>query len=701
MSESDNNSSCDEEMMMQPQHPQSPDPGHSHLMKPTKKLVFDSPEKQDSESWSQVNKPSINVMMFCDDEDKNGRMTPPQSNSTPIAKSHSSFTRYHMKPSLGDFPPTPKSFKSSLFINNSHLHTSRDSSKVLISNIFSPEGMCIESAKRQYHIKRQRQLLRSFDNVDTKSPTTTCRAADEDSGDDHHPVFDIKSISSTSIDHSRYALEFLEEELLGSGDFGEVFKCLKYMDGMTYAVKRTKRPVANTAQEKIFKKEIHAHALLSRVPHIVNYFSSWSDQGVLYLQLEYCNGGNLENIIQERCTFTEMALKQLLFQVSEGLRCMHEMRMIHMDIKPANILIVKAQGELNEPMNTEKLHYKLGDFGHVIADNDFEVEEGDCRYLPKELLNNNFDNLSKVDIFALGLTLYEASGVTPLPKNGPMWHHIRDGNIEKLSNVSDDLHTLIKLMIDKDPTKRPSAQEIIAMRSSPCCTSSLRRSAQLARNYPQLKVENIRGNLNTRLKKLDEGNVFDGIILAVAGIVRMKWKDRINEYLEPTSMMYAVGQGALAVECRDNDHFILSLLEPLHHQATVLRIIAERAFLNTLGGGCSAPVAVFSEYKPGSLSMTGAVWSLDGRETLQDAMERSLDGEENEVDGGQEVGSGEPARKSVHHDASTYFGIHPGFFKTGHLQCARHLGMSLAHELMDRGAIKIMSTAKQTINPKP
>ncbi|XP_008473499.2 porphobilinogen deaminase isoform X2 [Diaphorina citri] len=232
-------------------------------------------------------------------------------------------------------------------------------------------------------------------------------------------------------------------------------------------------------------------------------------------------------------------------------------------------------------------------------------------------------------------------------------------------------------------------------------TSSLRRSAQLARNYPQLKVENIRGNLNTRLKKLDEGNVFDGIILAVAGIVRMKWKDRISEYLEPTSMMYAVGQGALAVECRDNDHFILSLLEPLHHQATVLRIIAERAFLNTLGGGCSAPVAVFSEYKPGSLSMTGAVWSLDGRETLQDAMERSLDGEENEVDGGQEVGSGEPARKSVHHDASTYFGIHPGFFKTGHLQCARHLGMSLAHELMDRGAIKIMSTAKQTINPKP
>lgn len=474
MSESDNNSSCDEEMLMQ----HSPD--HSQLIKPTtKKLIFDSPEKIEAESWScNVSKPSINVMC-CDDDDKSGRMTPPQYNSTPIAKSHSAITtRSRMKqPSLLECPPTPKSFcpptpkgfKSSLFLNNSFLHTSRDSSKVLISNIFSPEGMCIESAKRQYHIKRQRQLLRSFDSVDTKSPTTTNRNQDEDSGDDHHPVFDLKSISSMSIDHSRYALEFLEGEPLGSGDFGEVYKCLKYMDGMTYAVKRTKGPVVNTTQEKIFKKEIHAHALLARIPHVVNYFSSWSDHGVLYLQLEYCNGGNLENIIQDRCTFTEVALKKLLFQVSEGLRCMHEMRMIHMDIKPANILIIKLQSDLNTTVDTERLYYKLGDFGHVIADNDFEVEEGDCRYLPKELLNNNFDNLSKVDIFALGLTLYEASGVTPLPKNGPLWHHIRDGNIEKLSNVPEDLFSLIKLMIDKDPVKRPSASDIIAMRSSPSC----------------------------------------------------------------------------------------------------------------------------------------------------------------------------------------------------------------------------------------
>lgn len=464
MSESDHYSSCDEEML------QAPSPDHNLSKSTTKKLTFDSPEK-DSESWSNVSKPNINVMMFGEGEEKDGRMTPPQSNSTPIAKSHASFTRYHMRQTL-DLPPTPKSFKNSLHVSNSHLHTSRDTCKVLVSNMFSPEGMCIESAKRQYHIKRQRQLLRSFDSVDTRSPSTRGRRGgllEEEPADDHHPVFDIKSISSSSIDHSRYALEFLEEELLGSGDFGEVYRCLKYMDGMTYAVKRTKRPVAYTVQEKIFKKEIHAHALLARIPHVVNYFSSWCDQGFLYLQLEFCNGGTLEQIIQDRCSFSEAALKQLLFQVGEGLRAMHQMRMIHMDIKPANILLIRSQGELELPVDTEKLFYKLGDFGHVIADNDLEVEEGDCRYLPKELLNNNFDNLSKVDIFALGLTLYEASGVTPLPKNGPLWHHIRDGNIERLSNVSEDLHGLIKLMIDKDPVKRPSAAEIIAMRASPCC----------------------------------------------------------------------------------------------------------------------------------------------------------------------------------------------------------------------------------------
>ncbi|CAH0557805.1 unnamed protein product [Brassicogethes aeneus] len=153
-------------------------------------------------------------------------------------------------------------------------------------------------------------------------------------------------------------------------------------------------------------------------------------------------------------------------------------------------------------------------------------------------------------------------------------------------------------------------------------TSSLRRTAQLAKKYPHLKVENIRGNLNTRLKKLDDLGKYHAIILAAAGLIRMGWNDRISKILEPEEILYAVGQGALAVECRENDENTIKLLAPLYDLHTALRVISERSFMKTLGGGCSAPVAISSElinvagsseYK---LNLKGAVWSLDGTEEV-------------------------------------------------------------------------------------
>ncbi|XP_055623169.1 porphobilinogen deaminase isoform X2 [Toxorhynchites rutilus septentrionalis] len=155
-------------------------------------------------------------------------------------------------------------------------------------------------------------------------------------------------------------------------------------------------------------------------------------------------------------------------------------------------------------------------------------------------------------------------------------------------------------------------------------TSSLRRSAQLARNYPHLKVCDIRGNLNTRLAKLDaESSKFAGIILAQAGLMRMGWSQRIDHTIEPSDILYAVGQGALAVECRSNDEYILDMLSKLCHIETQCRIVAERSLLKTLGGGCSAPVAVCTNMKrkhdSGStqLNIQGAVWSLDGKTEIR------------------------------------------------------------------------------------
>ncbi|KAH8385282.1 hypothetical protein KR200_003556 [Drosophila serrata] len=165
-------------------------------------------------------------------------------------------------------------------------------------------------------------------------------------------------------------------------------------------------------------------------------------------------------------------------------------------------------------------------------------------------------------------------------------------------------------------------------------TSSLRRTAQIRRQYPHLVVCDIRGNLNTRLAKLDAADSkFAGIILAQAGLVRMGWMSRISQVLEPTDLLYAVGQGALAVECRANDDQVLAMLQKLMCLNTTCRILAERSFLKTLGGGCSAPVAVWSILKGEplngnsqevGLSLTGAVWSLDGATEIRNHLACAL-----------------------------------------------------------------------------
>lgn len=149
-------------------------------------------------------------------------------------------------------------------------------------------------------------------------------------------------------------------------------------------------------------------------------------------------------------------------------------------------------------------------------------------------------------------------------------------------------------------------------------TSSVRRIAQLRRAYPSLIFKTVRGNLNTRLRKLEEEGEYDALVLATAGLVRMGWSDKIAQELPREVCMYAVGQGALAVETRDDDDVINRLLLPLNDRATLLSCVAERSLLRTLEGGCSVPVAVHSAVGEGHLSLCGAVFSLDGSQTVQD-----------------------------------------------------------------------------------
>jgi len=121
-------------------------------------------------------------------------------------------------------------------------------------------------------------------------------------------------------------------------------------------------------------------------------------------------------------------------------------------------------------------------------------------------------------------------------------------------------------------------------------TSSLRRSCQLLNIRPDLKIVQLRGNLDTRLRKLDEGQ-FDAIILAAAGVKRLGWAERITETIEPKISLPAIGQGAIGIECRIDDEFINKLIAPLKHPETSVCVRAERACLKKLEGGCQVPIA--------------------------------------------------------------------------------------------------------------
>ncbi|NWU90122.1 WEE2 kinase, partial [Upupa epops] len=292
---------------------------------------------------------------------------------------------------------------------------------------------------------------------------------------------------------SRYKKEFLELEKIGVGEFGSVYKCIKRLDGCVYAIKRSKRPLAGSSDEQLALREVYAHAVLGHHPHVVRYYSAWAEDDHMIIQNEHCNGGSLQDVLLENEKLgqylAEAELKEILLQVSTGLKYIHNSGLAHLDIKPSNIFIchkLEAAGHDSDSEDefSSGVVYKIGDLGHVTSIANPQVEEGDRRFLANEILQEQYSYLPKADIFALALTVALAAGAAPLPHNGAMWHHIRKGNVPPIpQKLPHCFLEILKLMIHPDPVERPSAT---ALTKHPVLCPSRGIAVQLQK---QLNVE--------------------------------------------------------------------------------------------------------------------------------------------------------------------------------------------------------------------
>jgi hydroxymethylbilane synthase len=193
------------------------------------------------------------------------------------------------------------------------------------------------------------------------------------------------------------------------------------------------------------------------------------------------------------------------------------------------------------------------------------------------------------------------------------------GTIDLAVHSMKDLPTLVPegLTVAAIPERQDARDALLGRRLmdlTPKCkvgTSSLRRAAQLRALRPDLEVEPVRGNLDTRLRKLDEGR-YSAIVLAAAGLKRMGWDDQIAEILSTDYMCPAVGQGALAIETRADGGAAGKLCGKLDHAATRVAVTAERALLAALGGGCQVPIGAYATVEGGELNLTAVVATPDG-----------------------------------------------------------------------------------------
>uniref|UniRef100_A0A4W5L2S1 Wee1-like protein kinase n=1 Tax=Hucho hucho TaxID=62062 RepID=A0A4W5L2S1_9TELE len=402
----------------------------------------------------------------------------------------------------------PSSRRVALFGNvestgNSGADSRRSQTPSVNINPFTPESLLIQSATQQRNNRKRAHC--------NDSCGEDMEVSDAETEDEVLPPPKRITMMESNM-NSRYALEFHELEKIGCGEYGAVFKCVKRLDGCVYAIKCSKKPLAGSVDEQNALREVYAHSVLGQHPHVVRYYSAWAEDDRMLIQNEYCNAGTLSDVMAKnyrRLGFlSELELKGLLLQVTRGLKYIHSSSLVHMDIKPSNIFISrKTIGSVVDACDDEEdgkdglatsVVYKIGDLGHVTRLNNPQVEEGDSRFLANEVLQEDYSNLTKADIFSLALTVISASGAEPMPSNGDKWHQIRQGKLPPIPQIlSQQFLSLLKLMIHPDPARRPSTFDLI---KHPVLLTAARMSADLLR--VELNAEKFKNALlQNELKK--------------------------------------------------------------------------------------------------------------------------------------------------------------------------------------------------------
>ena len=308
--------------------------------------------------------------------------------------------------------------------------------------------------------------------------------------DSDEEVFDSppsKRLRASDLQVCRYNEEFLQMGEIASGEFGTVIKARHRLDGILYAIKITKDTVEG-ATERGAMKEVFAHAVLKKHKNVVSYYSSWAEDGRVFIQNEFCNGGSLGMQIKQKKAlgehFSEAELAKVLVDVMSGLKYMHSKQLAHLDIKPDNIFISRER-EVSTSRTEEKTSdfdeedlfdeeeeevcYKIGDLGHVVQveEGDFSPEEGDCRYMAPEFLSLEppaWSTLPKADIFSLGMSIFEAASLMDLPRNSDEnknFHDLQQGRLPYLHNYSKKFNQLLRSMVEPKPSKRPSCRTLL------------------------------------------------------------------------------------------------------------------------------------------------------------------------------------------------------------------------------------------------